>query len=107
MSEQGIRTMTSGGKALTILVHEWVTGGGLAGLTLPPSWAAEGAAMRRAIAADFASLPGDSVRVIVTLDSRLPEDPGPWKLARISVGEASDRVRELARAADFTVLVAP
>jgi tyramine---L-glutamate ligase len=95
------------GKALTVLVHEWVSGGGLAGAPLPPSWAAEGAAMRRAIAADFASLPGDSVRVIVTLDARLPEDPGPWKVARIAVGEELDRVRELARAADFTVLVAP
>jgi len=95
------------GKALTILVHEWVTGGGLAGSPLPPSWAAEGSAMRRAIAADFVSLPGDSVRVIVTLDARLPEDPGPWTVARIAVGEEIDRVHELARAADFTVLVAP
>jgi len=95
------------GKALTILVHEWVTGGGLAGSPLPPSWAAEGAAMRRAIAADFASLPGNLVRVIVTLDARLPDDQGPWQVARIAVGDEIDRVRELARAADFTVLVAP
>lgn len=106
MSEQGIRTMASE-RALTILVHEWVTGGGLAGSPLPPSWAAEGAAMRRAIAADFASLPGHSVRVIVTLDARLPDDPGPWQIARIAVRDEFDRVRELAQAADFTVLVAP
>ena len=42
----------------TILVYEWVTGGGLAGSPLPGSWAAEGRAMRRAIAADFASFFG-------------------------------------------------
>jgi tyramine---L-glutamate ligase len=107
MSEHGMWTMASGGKALTILVHEWVTGGGLAGSPLPASWAAEGAAMRRAIAADFAGLPGGSVRVIVTLDASLPDDPGPWNLERITVGAEIDRVRDLARAADFTVLIAP
>jgi predicted ATP-grasp superfamily ATP-dependent carboligase len=97
------------GKALTILVYEWVTGGGLAGSPLAPSWAAQGAAMRRAIAADFASLaaPSDSVEVTVTLDARLPDDPGPWNVVRIAPGEEIDRVRELAQAADFTVLIAP
>ena len=34
----------------TILVHEWVTGGGMADARCRPSWAAEGHAMRRAIA---------------------------------------------------------
>ena len=95
------------GKALTILVYEWVTGGGLAGSPLPASWAAEGAAMRRAIAADFASLAGDPVRVIVALDPRLPDDPGLWRVERIASGEHIDRILELARAADFTVLIAP
>jgi predicted ATP-grasp superfamily ATP-dependent carboligase len=93
--------------ALTVLVHEWVTGGGLAGSPLPASWAAEGGAMRRALAAEFAGLRGRPVRVVVTLDARLPEDPGPWLVARIADGEHIQRVRELARAADFTVLVAP
>jgi predicted ATP-grasp superfamily ATP-dependent carboligase len=92
---------------LRILVHEWVTGGGLAGSPLPASWAAEGRAMRRAIAADFAALPGGGARVIVTLDSRLPDDPGPWTIERIAPDQATDRVRELAGMADFTVLVAP
>src|SRR3954452_3588271 len=68
----------------TILVHEWVTGGGLAGQPLPASWAAEGHAMRRAIARDFAALPG--VRVVVTLDERFPEEPGPWSVVRIGAG---------------------
>ena len=45
-----------------ILIHEWVTGGGLAGSCLTASWAAEGRAMRRSIAADFAALAGNSTR---------------------------------------------
>src|SRR3954447_4348897 len=85
----------------TILVHEWVTGGGLAGSPLPPSWAAEGWAMRRAIAANFASAAPDRIRVIVTLDGRLPDDPGPWTIERLFAGQESSRVQELARAADY------
>jgi tyramine---L-glutamate ligase len=92
---------------LTILVHEWVTGGGLAGSQCPESWAAEGRAMRRAIAADFAALRGTGSRVIVTLDARWPDDPGPWTIVRIAPGESPGRLLELARAADYTVLIAP
>jgi predicted ATP-grasp superfamily ATP-dependent carboligase len=91
----------------TVLVHEWVTGGGLAGRPMPQSWADEGRAMRRAIAADFASVARDKVRVIVTLDARLPEDPGPWTIERIEPRNPGRRLRELAVAADATVLVAP
>jgi predicted ATP-grasp superfamily ATP-dependent carboligase len=91
----------------SVLVHEWVTGGGLAGSYLPASWAAEGRAIRRSIAADFAALGWDSARVVVTLDARLPDDPGPWRTEPIAPGEYSDRLQKLARAADFTVLIAP
>jgi predicted ATP-grasp superfamily ATP-dependent carboligase len=63
--------------------------------------------MRRSIAADFAAVPGNSVRVIVTLDSRLSADPGPWQTERVAPGEYADCLRRLARAADFTVLIAP
>ncbi len=91
----------------TVLVHEWVTGGGLADAALPPSWAAEGRAMRRAIAGDFAAREPDGARVIVTLDDRLGDDPGPWMVERIGAREHPDRVRELAGDADYTVLVAP
>ncbi|MHB1556762.1 MAG: ATP-grasp domain-containing protein [Isosphaeraceae bacterium] len=93
----------------TILVHEWVTGGGAADATLPPSWVAEGQAMRRAIAGEFAALDGGRSRVIVTLDARLDDDPGPWEVHRIG-GSHQDRLRglvQMAREADFTVLVAP
>jgi predicted ATP-grasp superfamily ATP-dependent carboligase len=84
-----------------------VTGGGLADSPLPASWAAEGRAMRRALAADFASVAIDGVRVIVTLDDRLAEDRGPWATERIGAVRGVDRVRDLAAAADFTVVIAP
>jgi predicted ATP-grasp superfamily ATP-dependent carboligase len=74
---------------------------------MPQSWAGEGRAMRRAIAADFASVARGKVRVIVTLDARLPEDAGPWTVERIEPGNPRRRLRELALAADATVLVAP
>ena len=63
--------------------------------------------MRRAIAADFAGLPGGPVRVIVTLDCASARRPRPLDDRADRRGRARRRVRELARAADFTVLVAP
>ncbi len=66
--------------------------------------------MRRAIAADFAGLPGASSlspRILVTLDARLPDDPGPWTIVRIGPGDEPGRLSDLARQADFTVLIAP
>jgi tyramine---L-glutamate ligase len=60
--------------------------------------------MRRAIAADFARLPDRPARVIVTSDSRLLDDPGPWTTVP---GDEAASVRELAASADFTVLIAP
>jgi hypothetical protein len=63
--------------------------------------------MRRSIAADFSALPRSSVRVVVTLDVRLPHDPGPWQTEPIAPGNYGGRLRALARAADFTVLIAP
>jgi predicted ATP-grasp superfamily ATP-dependent carboligase len=90
----------------TILVVEFVTGGGLAGEPLPTSWAAEGRAMRRALAADFASV-GAGARVVVTLDDRFAPDDGPWTTVPIEPGSFPERLQDLARRADYTVLVAP
>jgi predicted ATP-grasp superfamily ATP-dependent carboligase len=93
---------------LTILVFEWVTGGGMAGKAVPPSWANEGSAMCRAIAADFAAItPPPAVRVIVMLDDRLSGDHGPWTIERVAAGESIERLRQMASSADFTVLIAP
>jgi tyramine---L-glutamate ligase len=63
--------------------------------------------MRRAIARDFAALNGGKARVIMTLDARFADDPGPWTVARIGPGQHPHRVLGLAREADLTVLVAP
>jgi predicted ATP-grasp superfamily ATP-dependent carboligase len=90
--------------ALTILIHEWVTGGGLAGSKLPSSWAAEGNAMRRALSREFASIPA---RVLVTLDQRLPDDPGPWETIRLGPGDEDEVVKAQLATADYALVIAP
>ena len=72
---------------------------------VPASWAAEGHAMRRAIAGDFASLPG--VRVMVTLDERFHEDPGPWSTARSAARRGRGAAISRRRSRHYTVLIAP
>src|SRR4051812_26487786 len=95
------------GLELTILIHEWVTGGGLACLPLRESWAIEGTAMRRALARDFASIPTIRPRVVITLDRRLPDEPGPWEVVRIGPGEEAATIEALMTRADFTLIIAP
>ena len=90
---------------MTILVHEFVTGGGLAGSDLPASWASEGGAMRRALAEDFSSL--DDVSVVMTLDARLPDEPGPWQIVRVGQNEEVETFARLAAECDYTLCVAP
>src|SRR5262245_30052348 len=91
----------------TIFVHEWVTGGGLSGSSCPTSLAVEGAAMRRVVASEFAALPPVGARVVMTIDARWPDEPGPWTVVRASNRESPQIVRALAREADYTVLIAP
>jgi predicted ATP-grasp superfamily ATP-dependent carboligase len=99
----------AGTAPLTVLVHEWVTGGGLAGFACPASWAAEGSAMRRAVAADFAAVNvnGSATRVIITVDERWPLDPGPWTAIPIAQSEFLGHLLELSSQADYTVVIAP
>jgi predicted ATP-grasp superfamily ATP-dependent carboligase len=101
--------MESGGSGASrersVLVHEFISGGGLAGADLPPSLLVEGGAMRRALALDFSRVPG--VRVRMTLDARLPDEPGPWELLRVGPGEEPDAFARLASLADYTLVVAP
>lgn len=63
--------------------------------------------MRRAIAADFAALPAPGARVVVTVDARWPDDPGPWTVIRMNAGNSDHRLADVARQADYTVLIAP
>ena len=90
---------------LTIFVHEYVTGGGLAGQELPATWAAEGSAMRRAIAADLAAVPG--TRVVMTLDERLPDEPGRWQVERVGIGAELSLLTDGASRADAVLVIAP
>ena len=97
--------MRMAGSRGIVLVHEFVTGGGLAGRPLPPSLAAEGHALRRALAADFSTR--EDLRVIMTLDSRLPDEPGPWETLRVGPGEEMQVFSHQAGEAHYTALVAP
>ena len=89
----------------TVFLHEFVTGGGLAGTPLPTKLTSEGGAMRRALAGDFAAVPG--VRVLMTLDEQLPDEPGPWETVRVGPGGELATFGRLAAEADYTLLIAP
>jgi hypothetical protein len=72
---------------VSILIHEYVTGGGLAGQDREPSWRVEGAAMRRAAASDFIAA---GCRVTTTIDGRdhddQPSPPSPHPVIPIDEG---------------------
>jgi tyramine---L-glutamate ligase len=95
------------GTELKVLVYEWVTGGGLAGLPMPTEWAAEGAAMRRAVAADFASLRNCTAQVIVPIDARLPQEPETSTIVPVDGAGGRVRLAELAQSVDATIVIAP
>lgn len=61
--------------------------------------------MRLALAEDFSSL--DGVRVVATLDDRLPEEPTPWTTVRIGPGEEVETFARLAAETDHTLCIAP
>ncbi len=63
--------------------------------------------MRRALAHDFAAIKDGPIRVVVTLDDRLGDDPGPWIVEPIGVDRGADRVARLAQECDLTLLIAP
>ena len=88
-----------------MLVHEFVTGGGQAAQDLTPSWAAEGSAMRLAVARELTAI--TNVHVIMTLDQRIEPEAGPWSIVRVGPGREEDTLDRLASAADATVLIAP
>src|SRR5258705_12737452 len=101
----GLAPSVPGTDRRTILVYEWVTGGGLAGRPLPASWAAEGHAMRRAIAHDFAAMAG--VRVVATLDGRFPDEPGPWSIVRIGADQGEAAFARLVAGGHYTPRISP
>jgi predicted ATP-grasp superfamily ATP-dependent carboligase len=89
----------------TVLIHEWVTGGGLSGRPLPRSWADEGGAIRRALVAEFAALQG--VRVVFTIDPRFAASPPPG-CEQVPLAEGHESaLGRLFRSHDFTLVIAP
>ena len=90
---------------MKVLIHEWVTGGGLAGNDLPASLAAEGNAMRLALSREFSSVPG--VEVISTRDARFEQEIPHTRSIPVGKGQEESTLARLARECDFTLLVAP
>ena len=89
---------------MRILVHEFVSGGGLAGKPVPSSLAREGRAMRDALVADLAAS-GDH-DVVVTTDSRFPlRSRQGVREARLSA--APSALSRLMDSVDAVWLIAP
>lgn len=93
---------------MRLLIHEFVTGGGLfTEPTAPPpagSLAAEGAAMLTAVAADFVKA---GVTVEVLRDRRLKLSLPECEVVDVGAGEELGRLAERASRADATLLIAP
>jgi predicted ATP-grasp superfamily ATP-dependent carboligase len=90
---------------MRVLIHEWVTGGGLAGRPLPESWAREGLAMRRAVADDFRAL--EDVEVVTTLDARFRAEDHDRATVLVREGEEETILGQLSACCDYTVVIAP
>ena len=90
---------------MRILVHEFVTGGGMAGQSLLPSLAAEGLAMRRALVADLAAMPDHEI--VATIDARFPPSvPRRVEVVRLSGRGGHEAFDRLVDAVDAVWLVA-
>lgn len=90
---------------MRILVHEFVSGGGLAGRPVTPSLAREGSAMLRALVADLAALGGH--QIVATQDPRFPLRAST-AVQVVTIRSRADRALDaLIDAADAVWIVAP
>jgi tyramine---L-glutamate ligase len=90
---------------MRVLVHEFASGGGLAGRRVPASLGREGAAMRNALVADLAAMRRH--QIVVTVDPRFPmRAPRGVEVVTLSPRSAS-LVDGLIASADALWLVAP
>ena len=91
---------------MRVLVYEFVTGGGMWSVGQQPSGSllAEGRAMAGALCEDFAAL---GAEVTTLVDARLsgPVIGGAMRIS--SVAEERDALARLAKAADWTIVIAP
>lgn len=87
---------------MRILVHEFVSGGGLAGQRVPPSLAREGSAMLAALVADLAA--DGRHEIVTTADARFPvKAPRGVQVVTLDPG----KLDVLIASADAVWLVAP
>ena len=90
---------------MRILVHEFASGGGLAGRRVPASLGREGAAMRDALIADLAAIRRH--RIVTTVDPRFPlRAPPGVEVVTLPSGNAA-LLDALIASADAVWLVAP
>jgi tyramine---L-glutamate ligase len=90
---------------MRILVHEFVSGGGLAGRPVPPSLGREGAAMRDALVTDLAAI--HRHRIVTTVDARFPLKAPPG-VEVVTLPPRDDALLDgLLASADAVWLVAP
>src|SRR5262245_60934574 len=91
---------------MRILVHEFASGGGMAGREVPASLAREGSAMLAALVADLVSLP--DYEVVTTADARFPlVAPRNVEVVTISSLRGRRVVDRLIATADAVWLIAP
>lgn len=93
---------------MRIVVHEFVSGGGLAGREVPASLAREGSAMHAALIADLAAL--GRHRIVTTADSRFPfPRPSGVEVVTLSPSAKSraEQLDTLLGSADAAWFVAP
>jgi predicted ATP-grasp superfamily ATP-dependent carboligase len=92
--------------AMRILVHEFASGGGMAGREVPASLGREGAAMLTALLADLAAIPG--YEIVTTRDVRF-RFAAPRSVEVATISAESDRkiVDRLIASAEAVWLIAP
>ncbi len=88
-----------------ILIHEYITGGGLAGCPLPESLAREGRAMRRAMVEEFRQVEG--AEIVETLDERFESESQADGSILVGSGRELDVLTRTASRCDFTLVIAP
>jgi predicted ATP-grasp superfamily ATP-dependent carboligase len=90
---------------MRILVHEFVSGGGLQGRAVPASLAREGAAMRDALLHDLAAL--GSHAIVTTVDPRFPLRRIPRGVEVVVARSGPSQLAALLARSDAAWLVAP
>jgi tyramine---L-glutamate ligase len=89
-----------------ILVHEFVSGGGLAGRPVSASLAREGSAMLDALVADLSAI--GRHQIVTTVDARFPLMPAPGaEVVTLRPGQRPAQLEALIASVDAVWLIAP